>query len=140
MATAQDGNTAARIEAAVRHLLSTNRSPDGTTPRYTVSVRNFDGETASFELHLGFVEGETYCCFEPGCHFGFFDDSWFARLREHLSAENSRVAHPMTLRRVSVTVPEGVRHPSWTSRDTTVRTTKRSTYSLGPFHEVAADD
>lgn len=128
--------TAARVvEHAIGAMLSTNRGPDGQAPQYTVVVRDFDATSCSFDLHLAFVEGETYCCFESGCHFGFFDEAWFARLREHLPSDHPSLFRPLSVRRVNIAVPRGAKWLAPWAKSSSVETDRPRSTVLGPFTE-----
>ena len=76
-----------RVERAIAQYLSSNRDYKGRAPAYHVSVSNAAPDGARFGLTLGLVSGHTYCCSEPGCHFGPVLKSQWARLREALDKQ-----------------------------------------------------
>lgn len=84
-----------------------NKQPDGTRSRYGVVASNYDASDSSFDLQLTFLEGETYCCVEPGCHFGFFDDRWFGKLATALSDLGWFGTPPTRMRNGQATIESG---------------------------------
>jgi antitoxin component YwqK of YwqJK toxin-antitoxin module len=49
---------------------------------YGISLINFAADLSSLDVELRFLSGETYCCAEPGCHFGTDLSRFIARAAE----------------------------------------------------------
>lgn len=89
-------------------MLALHQRPDGNSVRFGVAAQDYDASDASFDLRLTFLKGETYCCAEFGCHFGFFDGPWFDELAQRLHGAGWRGPQPTRLRSVEVQIEQGV--------------------------------
>lgn|GEM_PF-6604691 len=116
------------LSEAVKAMFDTNGGSDGISAQYGVLVHNYSPSESSFDLELTFLGGESYCCTESGCHFGFFDDKWFTRLAVELRSLDWSESVPLRIRSVTVYVEEGVMlaYPQQT-------TDEPWSYRLGPF-------
>lgn len=72
------------LEQAFRRLLARNGGAAGRLDRYEVRIGAPAPDGLTFDLVLGFKAGETYCCYEPGCHLVLSDGLVWDRLREIL--------------------------------------------------------
>ena len=117
-----------QITDAIRSMLTSNRGPDGQPAVYRVAAHGYEPSAGSFELSLGFRAGETYCCIESGCHFGFFDGKWFRRLADGLSSTGWSQPPPSRIRVVTVEVEQGV-----VLTVVPEEVEKPRSYEIGPF-------
>jgi hypothetical protein len=79
-----------RLTLAFADLFAENRSRflDGEVAGgpgyYGVQVAAVTADASEVELVLTFRAGVRYCCFESGCHFAYYDERGWRRLRECL--------------------------------------------------------
>ncbi len=95
-----------RLEAAMQEYVSERRSEVGRLTRYGLQVEPLSDDGAEFDLTFTFLAGETYCCLEYSCHFGFRDHTW-PMFREILAASGWQPARRIAIRSVTVHVEAG---------------------------------
>lgn len=82
-----------RLTTAFANLAARNRGRfrDGATwggpGYYGVRAIALAPDATEVELVVTFRAGVRYCCFESGCHFTYYQESWWSRLRECLDGE-----------------------------------------------------
>jgi hypothetical protein len=72
-----------RLTAAFAEMYAANVPSfgGGGSGYYGVRVKNVAADGAEVELVVTFGAGQRYCCFEPGCHFAYYDARGWAKLR-----------------------------------------------------------
>jgi hypothetical protein len=53
-----------------REYFASNRGPDSRPVDYGVDVSSAGDDLSEITLEVTFKRGKSYCCTEPGCHFG----------------------------------------------------------------------
>lgn len=99
-----------RLEIALRRLLASNLGAGGRLDRYNLGVETLSPDGLTFDVVLGFRAGESYCCYESGCHLGLYDRVTWDQFREHLR-DIAPALHPpgLTVHRVLGEVARGTR-------------------------------
>lgn len=102
------------IQHAFEDFVSKNRdSKSGEHPRYRWEGLGWDAGTSTLRAKLIFAAGESYCCFEPGCHVPLLagaEKAW-GRLRRALAIQGAPdLPVPLRVQLVGVVEAGAVAH------------------------------
>lgn len=128
-----------KLEEAYRLCYSNSIYAPGRTDYYDFVVNPETDDGRRYILAITFKNGESYCCAEPGCHFGFWTAADWARLRSKLRSVGLEFLGPLSITKVHVMVEPGavlgLRFPGDTSSPNLRALHKGFSYSIGPFDE-----
>jgi hypothetical protein len=132
MALPEDKLASGIVDAFAR-MQSSNIGADGRLDYYGFSVDDLSDDYSTFDLVITFQTGECYCCYEYGCHFGYFDDSHTWEQFRKAMDENVRNCLPqLKIRKVRVVVEEGA---LFDTERKNYQPVSGMSYEMGPYHE-----
>jgi hypothetical protein len=96
------------LSSALHEFLADNRdSESGVRPDYMLDVLDADPPNGRLFVRMTFRSGQSYCCFEPGCHLGLMSSASWCRLRGLCAAHGVSLSHaPAELQLEGVVEPE----------------------------------
>ena len=105
---------------------------------YGVRLENVAADGSEVDLVLTFRSGVRYCCFEFGCHFAFYADHGWSRLRVCMDRHGlSHVPLP-AIRKVRAVIERGA--VTTPSPKVAAGIMEGSEYQAGPFQPTSKDD
>lgn len=126
-----DGTLTGVLAQSLRTRFSQNRDAGGRLDRYGIEVRDTSPDGSSFNVVLAFKAGEEYCCFEPGCHFAFYDRKTWEDLRSILKESGLEGIPRSTIRQLLGVVEAGARATVMGGKPETAE----FRYEAGPYLE-----